>query len=75
MSAIVRPRTSFVSTPRAALAPRQPTEPGAERGAPAVDVRGFNFWYGERQVLRKGLARAADLVRAGTWSSASSARR
>ena len=52
MSAIVKPRTSFVTTPRATLAPRQPPEPGAERGAPAVDVRGFNFWYGERQVLR-----------------------
>ncbi|HEY7612315.1 MAG TPA: phosphate ABC transporter ATP-binding protein PstB, partial [Gemmatimonadales bacterium] len=52
MSASVKPRTSFVTTPRATLAPRQPTAAGAERGAPAVDVRGFNFWYGERQVLR-----------------------
>ncbi len=52
MSAIVKPRTSYVTTPRATLAPRQPPTPDAERGAPAVDVRGFSFWYGERQVLR-----------------------
>ena len=52
MSAIVKPRTSYVTTPKATLAPRQPPSPGAERGAPAVDVRGFSFWYGERQVLR-----------------------
>jgi phosphate transport system ATP-binding protein len=52
MSVTVKPRTSFVATPRATLAPRQPPAAGAERGAPAVDVRGFAFWYGERQVLR-----------------------
>jgi phosphate transport system ATP-binding protein len=52
MSATVKPRTSYVTTPRATLAPRQPPTTGAERGAPAVDVRGFSFWYGERQVLR-----------------------
>jgi phosphate transport system ATP-binding protein len=52
MSAIVKPRTSYVTTPRATLAPRQPPTPDGERGAPAVDVRGFSFWYGERQVLR-----------------------
>ena len=52
MSAIVKPRTSYVTTPKATLAPRQPPTPGAERGAPAVDVHGFSFWYGERQVLR-----------------------
>jgi phosphate transport system ATP-binding protein len=52
MSAIVKPRTSYVTTPKATLAPRQPPTPDAERGAPAVDVRGFSFWYGERQVLR-----------------------
>jgi phosphate transport system ATP-binding protein len=54
MSASVKPRerTSFVSTPKATLTPRQPPSPGAERGTPAVDVRGFDFWYGERQVLR-----------------------
>ena len=51
MSARVAPRTSFVTTPRATLAPRQPVAPGGEPGAPAVDVRGFSFWYGERQVL------------------------
>ena len=52
MSAIVKPRTSFVTAPRATLAPRPPAVPGAERGAPAVEVRGFDFFYGERQVLR-----------------------
>ena len=52
MSAGVRPRPSFVTTPRATLAPRPPRVPGEERGSPAVDVRGFSFWYGERQVLR-----------------------
>ena len=51
MSAIVKPRTSYVTTPKATLAPRQPPVPGAERGVPAVDVRAFSFWYGERQVL------------------------
>ncbi len=38
--------------PRATLAPRAPAAPGPERGAPAVDVRGFSFSYGPRQVLR-----------------------
>ena len=52
MSAIVKPRSSYVTTPKATLAPRQPPTPDAGRGAPAVDVRGFSFWYGERQVLR-----------------------
>ena len=52
MSAIVKPRASFVTTPRATLAPRPPASPAAERGAPAVEVRGFDFFYDERQVLR-----------------------
>ncbi|HEX6670368.1 MAG TPA: phosphate ABC transporter ATP-binding protein PstB [Gemmatimonadales bacterium] len=52
MSVTVKPRISFVTTPRATLTPRQPPAAGAERGAPAVDVRGFSFWYGERHVLR-----------------------
>jgi phosphate transport system ATP-binding protein len=52
MSAIMKPRTSFVTTPRATLAPRPPSALPAERGAPAVEVRGFSFSYGERQVLR-----------------------
>ena len=53
MSATVKPRTSYLTTPKATLAPRQPPTPGAERGAPAVDVRGFSFWYGERHVLQE----------------------
>jgi phosphate transport system ATP-binding protein len=52
MSVTVRPRTSFVTTPKATLAPRPPATALAERGAPAVEVRGFDFFYGERQVLR-----------------------
>src|SRR5688500_19684928 len=52
MSAIVRPRTSFVTTPRATLAPRPPSAPAAERGTPAVEVRSFGFSYGDREVLR-----------------------
>jgi phosphate transport system ATP-binding protein len=38
--------------PRATLAPRAPAAPTPDRGAPAVDVRSFNFSYGPRQVLR-----------------------
>ena len=52
MSATMKPRTSFVTVPRATLAPRPPSAHPAERGAPAVDVRGFSFSYGQRQVLR-----------------------
>jgi phosphate transport system ATP-binding protein len=52
MSAIMKPKTSFFTTPRATLAPRPPSTQAAQRGAPAVDVRGFSFAYGERQVLR-----------------------
>jgi phosphate transport system ATP-binding protein len=52
MSAIMKPKTSFFTTPRATLAPRPPSTQPAQRGAPAVDVRGFSFAYGERQVLR-----------------------
>jgi phosphate transport system ATP-binding protein len=51
MSATMKPRTSFVTT-RATLAPRPPSAHPGERGTPAVDVRGFSFSYGERQVLR-----------------------
>jgi len=53
MSAIMRPKPSFVTVPRATLAPRPPSAGPAERSAPAVDVRGFSFAYGERQVLRE----------------------
>jgi phosphate transport system ATP-binding protein len=52
MSATMQPKPSFVTTPRATLAPRPPSAQPAERGGPAVDVRGFSFSYGERQVLR-----------------------
>jgi phosphate transport system ATP-binding protein len=52
MSATVRPATPYVPAPKATLAPRPPARAGAPRGAPAVDVRDFNFSYGPRQVLR-----------------------
>ncbi len=52
MSATMKPKISFVTTPRATLAPRPPSAQPAERGAPAVDVRRFSFAYGERRVLR-----------------------
>jgi phosphate transport system ATP-binding protein len=52
MNATVRPATSYVPTPKATLAPRPPARAGAPRGAPAVDVKDFNFSYGSRQVLR-----------------------
>jgi phosphate transport system ATP-binding protein len=51
MTTTMKPKTSFVTTPRATLAPRPPSAQPAERGAPAVDVRGFSFAYGERRVL------------------------
>jgi phosphate transport system ATP-binding protein len=51
MSATMTPKPSFVGVPRATLAPRPPSTPAGQRGAPAVDVRGFGFAYGERQVL------------------------
>jgi hypothetical protein len=46
MTTTMKPKTSFVTTPRATLAPRPPSAQPAERGAPAVDVRGFSFAYG-----------------------------
>ena len=52
MNAVARPRPSFITTPRATLAPRPPSPGAAQPGAPAVDVRGFSFSYGPRQVLR-----------------------
>jgi phosphate transport system ATP-binding protein len=52
MSVTVRPRPSF-TTPRATLSPRPPRPAAGERGSPAVDVRGFSFSYGPRQVLRE----------------------
>ncbi len=51
MSVTSQPPASFVTT-RATLAPRPPSADPATGGSPAVDVRGFSFSYGERQVLR-----------------------
>jgi phosphate transport system ATP-binding protein len=52
MTSTARIQPGFVPTPRATLAPRPPAAGPAQRGAPAVEVRGFNFFYGSRQVLR-----------------------
>jgi phosphate transport system ATP-binding protein len=52
MTSAARTQPGFVATPRATLAPRPPASTPARPGAPAVDVRGFNFFYGQRQVLR-----------------------
>jgi phosphate transport system ATP-binding protein len=54
MTTIPAPRVQpgFVATPRATLAPRPPAPKAGQHGSPAVDVRGFSFAYGSRQVLR-----------------------
>jgi len=51
-TAAPRGQSGFIPTPRATLAPRPPAPKAGQRGAPAVDVRGFSFAYGSRQVLR-----------------------
>jgi phosphate transport system ATP-binding protein len=52
MTAAARIHTGHFPTPRATLAPRPPAPSNTRRGAPAVDVRGFSFFYGPRQVLK-----------------------
>ena len=42
----------YVPAPKVTLAPRPPAVPIGTRGSPAVDVRGFSFFYGPRQALR-----------------------
>jgi len=51
-TAAPRGQSGFIPTPRTTLAPRPPAPKAGQRGAPAVDVRGFSFAYGSRQVLR-----------------------
>jgi phosphate transport system ATP-binding protein len=51
MSTILRPMR-FTPSPRPTLAPRPPAQPKGSRETPSVDVRGFDFFYGPRQVLR-----------------------
>jgi phosphate transport system ATP-binding protein len=51
MTSTARIQPGFTA-PRATLAPRPPAAGPAERGAAAVEVRGFDFFYGPRQVLR-----------------------
>jgi phosphate transport system ATP-binding protein len=52
MTSAARIQPGFVATPRATLAPRPPAAAPAQRGAPAVEIKDFNFFYGSRQVLR-----------------------
>jgi phosphate transport system ATP-binding protein len=51
-SAAQRTQPGYVAVPRATLAPRPPAAKSEHRGSPAVDVQGFSFAYGSRQVLR-----------------------
>jgi phosphate transport system ATP-binding protein len=43
--------TPFTATPRPTLAPRGAGRPEAT-GTPAIEVLGFRFWYGKRNVLQ-----------------------
>jgi phosphate transport system ATP-binding protein len=51
MTTTLRPGP-FVPAARPTLAPRPPGVPPGSRESPAIDVRGFSFSYGSRQVLR-----------------------
>ena len=51
MSTIIRPMP-YSPAPRPTLAPRPPAVPSGTQEPPSVEVRGFNFFYGARQVLR-----------------------
>jgi phosphate transport system ATP-binding protein len=51
MNSTVSPRP-YVHAPKVTLAPRAPAQPLGSRGSPAVDVRGFSFFYGPRQALK-----------------------
>jgi len=51
MTAPARVQPGFIPMPRATFAPRSSAPTPAQQGAPAVDVRGFSFSYGRRQVL------------------------
>jgi phosphate transport system ATP-binding protein len=51
MNAILRPQP-LVPKPSVTLAPRPPVARATSPGNPAVDVRDFSFFYGQRQALR-----------------------
>ena len=51
MNAILRPQP-LVPKPTVTLAPRPPVARATSPGNPAVDVRDFSFFYGQRQALR-----------------------
>jgi phosphate transport system ATP-binding protein len=48
----ILPPIPFTPSPRPTLAPRKPAVPKSSRETPSIDVRGFDFFYGPRQVLR-----------------------
>ena len=51
MNATLRPQP-LVPTPKVTLAPRPPAARSSIPESPAVDVRDFSFFYGQRQALR-----------------------
>jgi phosphate transport system ATP-binding protein len=51
MTASVHPQTPFTVAPRPTFAPRTQVRPDAS-GTPAIEVLGFKFWYGKRQILQ-----------------------
>jgi phosphate transport system ATP-binding protein len=52
MNATLRPQP-LVPAPKVTLAPRPPAARASSPGNPAIDVRDFSFFYGQRQALRK----------------------
>jgi phosphate transport system ATP-binding protein len=52
MTAAARTPPGFIPTPRATFTPRPPAPSAARGSTPAVDVRGFSFFYGSRQILK-----------------------
>jgi phosphate transport system ATP-binding protein len=51
MTTTLNPRP-LAPRPKAALAQRQPAPADGARATPAIDVRGFSFFYGPQQALR-----------------------
>jgi phosphate transport system ATP-binding protein len=51
MTTTVHPPTPFTTAPKPTFAPRAPMRP-QESGTPAIEVQGFKFWYGKRQILQ-----------------------
>jgi phosphate transport system ATP-binding protein len=51
MNIMAGPRP-YATPAKVTLAPRQPVAPLGSNGTPAIEVRGFSFFYGPRQALR-----------------------